>query len=204
MDWKYIPRKDKISFTILLSVILLFSAINFYLTRKGGDISISTVNNDSIKWFYNTQVLDRDMLDQRNKDGILDINTVSYESLLQLCSNDTMTTSQIISYRNRLRGFNTLSQLIDIRTINQQRYIQLIDSLSILSPHDSIYINTETFESLLQHPYLNYSQCLVITDIRARKAPIHSLKRLALLYEFREKDIKQLQPYISFSTKTPN
>lgn len=176
MDWKYIPRKDKISFTILFSLILVFSIINFCLSRKNEDIPIDTINNDTLKWFYNTKILDRNILDQRNENGILDLNTISYESLLQLCGNDTLITSQIISYRNRLRGFNALSQLMEIRTINQQRYSQLTDSLCILSPHDSIYINTETFESLLQHPYLNYSRCLVITDIRVRKAPIHSLK----------------------------
>lgn len=204
MDWKYIPKKDKIAFAILLVAILFFSFVNFRLSIHLREVEATkTSNNDTLKWFYSKPLTYNTKPDLKNNDGRWDINTITFDNLLNIYGGDSVSTMQLISYRNRLRGFHDLSQLMDIRKVNQKSYQYLTDSLGLSSSHDSIYINTETFESLLQHPYLNYAQCLVIVDIRERKAPIKSMKRLSLLDEFRGKDLERLIPYISFSVKVP-
>lgn len=200
MNWKYIPKKDKISILLLICLILVFASVNFYLSKsKNITDSENQQITDSLQWYYSPKEVDTYFQDLKSHN----INTIKFEALLPICSGDSSIASQIISYRNQIRGFRQMSQLMEIRSINSQMYKNIVEVLTTDSLHDSIYINTETFESLLQHPYLNYNQCLAIEDYRTRKGPILSIKRLELWEEFRTEDIKRLNPYISFSKELP-
>ena len=59
-------------------------------------------------------------------------------------------------------------------------------------------VNSADFNELIRHPYIDYKQAKIIVDIRERKGRIESLKRLRLLEEFSDDDIKRLTPYLSF------
>ena len=102
---------------------------------------------------------------------------------------------QIVNYRNRLGGFYSLQQLLEIEDFPEE-------SLKYMSIPDGdikkINLNQLTLNQLKRHPYINFYMAREIVDYRRLKGPLHSLNDLRLLKDFTADVIKRLEPYVEF------
>lgn len=101
----------------------------------------------------------------------------------------------IVSYRERLGGFVSREQLLDIESFPAEA----LDYFS--EPHDPVKrlnLNTATKAQLRRHPYLNYYQVKAILDYRRTHGRINSLDDLALNRDFPAEARRKLKPYIEF------
>lgn len=102
---------------------------------------------------------------------------------------------QIVNYRNRLGGFYSLQQLLEIEDFPEE-------SLKYMSIPDGdikkINLNQLTLNQLKRHPYINFYMAREIVDYRRLKGPLHSLNDLRLLKDFSADVIKRLEPYVEF------
>lgn len=102
---------------------------------------------------------------------------------------------QIVNYRNRLGGFYSLQQLLEIEDFPEE-------SLKYMSIPDGdikkINLNQLTLNQLKRHPYINFYMAREIVDYRRLKGPLHSLNDLCLLKDFSADVIKRLEPYVEF------
>lgn len=203
-NWLYIPKKDKWAIFILLSLIFLFSLANFLIKKiqQSNEIEVSETTivdpkDIGMKYVYNKPLKPK-VVNRKQ-----DLNSIELSELYQTIKGiDTIFLPRIIAYRSILRGYASTDQLIEVTGLDMHTQSILASHLTVISPHDSIYINRESFSSLLRHPYLNYKQCLIITDIRQRKGNIKSIKRLRLLEEFSRHDLERLAPYLNFAPNT--
>jgi len=107
--------------------------------------------------------------------------------------------NRIVKYRDILGGYADILQLKEVWGMDDDLY-EKICAYIVLTPNvKKIRINTASFDELNKHPYINYKQATIITDIRERKGNIESINRISLLDEFTPKDIKRLAPYLSFN-----
>ena len=100
----------------------------------------------------------------------------------------------IVSYRQRLRGFHQVQQLLEIRGITENS----LPYFRIQGFTPSLYINKESVNAMRQHPYLSFYQARAIDEYRKKYGPIHSLRQLSLLKEFCEDDFTRLEPYVVY------
>ena len=102
---------------------------------------------------------------------------------------------QIVNYRNRLGGFYSLQQLLEIEDFPEE-------SLKYMSIPDGdikkINLNQLTLNQMKRHPYINFYMAREIVDYRRLKGPLHSLNDLRLLKDFSADVIKRLEPYVEF------
>lgn len=102
---------------------------------------------------------------------------------------------KIVQYRDRLGGFYSVNQLLEIDDFPES-------ALSFfIIPDDQlrkINLNRLTLDQLRRHPYINFFQAKAITDYRRLKGPLHSLHDLRLLKDFPPEAIRRLQPYVEF------
>ena len=102
---------------------------------------------------------------------------------------------QIVNYRNRLGGFYSLQQLLEIEDFPEE-------SLKYMSIPDGdikkINLNQLTLNQLKRHPYINFYMAREIVDYRRLKGPLHSLNDLCPLKDFSADVIKRLEPYVEF------
>lgn len=202
-DWLYIPRSDKQIIFLLLGCIFCFSLLNFILSKIQQNDKIEnteTVVEIGDVGMHYTYVRQTKKKEGNSKGDKIDLNLLTIEDLFKIPQIDSVFIPRIISYRSLIRGYVSTSQLIEVMGLDSYTQHVLESYVCVESEHDSIYINQESFRSLLQHPYLNYKQCLVIDDLRTRKGHIKTIKRLGLLEEFSKWDIERLKPYISFTT----
>lgn len=101
----------------------------------------------------------------------------------------------IVSYRNRLGGFCSLEQLLEVKFVTPE----LLEWFKLeTSPIRKLQINKAGLDKLRTHPYINFYQAKVIVEHRRKKGEIKSLSQLSLYEEFTEKDLNRLLPYISY------
>ena len=104
--------------------------------------------------------------------------------------------SKIIEYRNRLGGFYSINQLMEIEDFPESATSYFI------IPDDEqtkkIKINQLSLNELKKHPYINFYQARAITDYRRLHGPIRSLNDLRLSKDFPQEAIDRLAPYVEY------
>ena len=102
---------------------------------------------------------------------------------------------QIVAYRERLGGFYSTDQLLDIEGFPEDA----LPYLQIQNPQlRKLNVNKLTLNQLRQHPYIGFYRAKAIVDYRRLKGNLKSLNELSLHKNFTEKAIQRLKPYVEF------
>ncbi len=102
---------------------------------------------------------------------------------------------KIVSYRQRLGGFASLSQLEEIDGLPEGMADYLtLDEAAVRK----IDVNHATKRALLAHPYIGVYRAQPIWEYRHNHGSLRSLDDLRKLQGFTEEDIKRLAPYLEF------
>lgn len=212
-DWLHIPHGDKIAILSLAILIIIALSAHLILNLQPKEEFTFTTPDDYIEWQsqlnQKKEQEHEDYLENRTKyarpyqpkmkEGqTIELNSADTTQLKMIPGIGSGYANRIVNYRTKLGGFIKIEQLEEVWGMDTYLYSQVIPFLTLKPKCDSIYINKDSFQKLIQHPYLNYKQALIIEDIRTRKGSIKSLNRLKLLDEFKRKDIERLKDYISF------
>jgi len=216
-DWLYIPKSDKIAVIVLLIIISILSGIYSVVSLRPENPAMEISDHippDYKEWqqalYENTDKPE----DERPTDKTyypqpyfqpkmqsgetIELNSADTNQLKTIPGIGSMFARRIVKYKESLGGYAKMEQLNEVWGLDTYLFSTITPYLTLEPKHDSIYINSDSFHKLLDHPYLNYKQVLAITDIRERKGKIKSLKRLSLLDEFKKEDIEKLALYASF------
>lgn len=125
----------------------------------------------------------------------VDVNLADTSELKKIPGIGSGIAKMIVSYRNRLGGFYSLEQLMEVKYVTTE----MLDWFSLEEAACSkIDINKASLDKMRMHPYINFYQAKVIVEHRRKRGKIKSLSQLSLYEEFTEKDLKRLSAYISF------
>jgi DNA uptake protein ComE-like DNA-binding protein len=105
---------------------------------------------------------------------------------------------RIVRYKNRLGGFSSVYQLREVNGIDEELFARISPFIEHRADIRKLQINQLEFRELLAHPYLEYEQVQVITNLRRRIGNISSIEELAMLDEFSDADIERLRAYLAF------
>ena len=102
---------------------------------------------------------------------------------------------QIVRYREKLGGFCSADQLLEIEGFPEDALPYFQVSTGAIQ---KLNVNKLSAAQLRKHPYISYFMAKAITDYRRMKGPLHSLQELRLLPDFTPELIQRLQPYVEF------
>ncbi len=127
----------------------------------------------------------------------LGINSADSVDLLKVGGIGPFYAGSIIKHRERLGGYTSVYQLLDLYNMDSTRLFEIVDQLFVDSVAiTKININEVSFKSLLKHPYIDYETTKYIINKRRK------LGKYAALYELRDPvympdDLfDKLQPYL--------
>lgn len=103
---------------------------------------------------------------------------------------------KIIQYRNRLGGYVSTEQLLQIEDFpaDALAWMEVGDSIVL----EKLRINHLSTRRLMKHPYMGYYRASEIANYRRIHGPIQSIEVLRGLPHFSEDVILRLTPYLSF------
>jgi len=133
------------------------------------------------------------------KTVIVDINTADSAQLDEIKGIGGTFAKRIIKYRERLGGFYKTEQLMEVYGLDEQKYAEIKDQISISRVGlKTININTAVFNDLKSNPYLSFKQINATIQYRRQHgnySGVDDLKKVVLLSQ---EVIDKITPYISF------
>ena len=101
----------------------------------------------------------------------------------------------IVRYRERLGGFYSTAQLMEIGNFPQSALPYFTADPSLCR---KLNVNRLTLSQLRRHPYIGFYQAKTIIDHRRLHGPLRSLDDLRLYKDFPPETIERLRQYIEF------
>lgn len=128
----------------------------------------------------------------------LEINTASVEDLENLKGIGPFFAKQIIKYRDRLGGFASKEQILEVWKMTIETYDKLIPQIEIdKSKIRKLKINEVTPEELKNHPYLNWSQVNSIVKMRMQRTKFNAIDEIQESKLIDAETFEKLIPYLS-------
>ena len=217
-NYFFFTKTEKAATIILLVSITVAAFLFFYLRsdKKAGDTADYTITDqmaefeksllaakdseaDSTKPHSQKKIYTKFPKQIKLQQGeTIELNSADTTLLKMIPGIGSGYANRIVKYRNLLGGYATISQLKEVWGMDDYLYADIVPFITLETPVRRLSVNKAPLEELSRHPYLNYKQAKVITDIRERKGNIESMKRLTMLEEFNDRDIKRLTPYLAF------
>lgn len=128
----------------------------------------------------------------------IELNTADSFDLMKIPGVGIKTANRIINYRERLGGFISMEQLLEIYTIDSMRYHQII-SYMCLNDYTikKININTATIKELMKHPYIDYYLAKTIVMCRQKNGSFKSLDDMKNQTKLYDELFNKLKPYLT-------
>ena len=128
----------------------------------------------------------------------LEINTASVEDLENLKGIGPFFAKQIIKYRDKLGGFASKEQILEVWKMTIETYDKLIPQIEIdKSKIRKLKINEVTPEELKKHPYLNWSQVNSIVKMRMQRTKFNAIDEIQESKLIDAETFEKLIPYLS-------
>jgi DNA uptake protein ComE-like DNA-binding protein len=131
---------------------------------------------------------------------LVELNTADTFVLKKVPGIGSAFARRIVKFRDLLGGFYTVSQLLEVYGMDEERY----QAIQPWFHADTSYIaklsaNRPPYDVLIKHPYLNPAQARSICRLRQQKGRLSGWENLQLLDEFSAADIERLKAYLSFN-----
>jgi competence ComEA-like helix-hairpin-helix protein len=129
----------------------------------------------------------------------VELNTADSAQLTQVHGVGPSFAMRIVRYRYRLGGYYNKEQLKEVYGIDDTIYRKLKDQLTIdRGAITKININTISFASLRQFPYLDYKQASAVIEYRNQHGKYASLDDIKNVAIITPEIITKIEPYIIF------
>jgi len=129
----------------------------------------------------------------------IEINAADSAALDQMRGIGGAFASRILKYRNRLGGFYTKRQLMEVYGLDSIKFAEIKDQFYIdASKIVGIKINEAEFADWKMFPYLNYKQMNAIIQYRKQHGPYKGKSDLAKVILLNAVLIEKISPYLIF------
>ena len=131
------------------------------------------------------------------KGETIELNGADIAQVKRIPGIGDMYASRIVDYHNRLGGFTSAEQLIEVEGISANRLKNIIPYIQLNRKPKQLRINRLSIEQLSKHPYINITQAQAVVEMRLN-GTIKTIDNLRQNQEFAPRDIDRLSGYISF------
>ena len=130
---------------------------------------------------------------------IIALNTTDSTELLMLNGIGHVLSSRIIKYRDKLGGFHNMNQLLEVYGVKAALVSNIMNKISFEGPLKKIDLNYITVDSLVQHPYFDYSTANIFINYRNHHGPYKGLDDVKKIIAIKQYWLDEVAPYFSYS-----
>lgn len=131
--------------------------------------------------------------------SVVELNSADSLQLIRVKGIGPYRASKIIRWRNRLGGFWSFNQLLEIKGFNDSLLLQLKPYLTIdTNQVKKISVNRVNLEELQSHPYFWYGVGKSIVNFRDKHGPFHQPSDLKSIYALKPEQLEKIVHYLKF------
>lgn len=136
--------------------------------------------------------------------NISDLNSADSAELTTISGIGPSFASRIIKYRNRLGGYVSKNQLLEVYGMDSIRYYQIKDFIEIdASNIVKIDLNQISFKALMKHPYFEYHTVKAIFDYRNKHRGFDNIEELGNIPLIYPELFLKIKPYLEITSVRP-
>ena len=129
----------------------------------------------------------------------LDLNTADTTDLQKLHGIGSGWAKAIVAYRQKLGGFVSVNQLLEIKNFPAETFTKIEKNLFVdVSQVKKIEINRANVEFMRKHPYLDFYKAKAVYELRLNKRGLKNIDELKTLPEFSPEELQKIAPYFDF------
>ncbi len=129
---------------------------------------------------------------------VVELNAADTTQLMELPGIGSVFAARIIKYRNRLGGFISAEQLLEVYGMDAARLQSVRPYLSIDTARlQKLDLNQATFKELLRHPYLEYYLVKAIAEYRQKNKGFGDIRELRGIGLFYDELYEKIRPYLT-------
>lgn len=133
--------------------------------------------------------------DKFTRDTLIDLNLADTTLLMRVPGIGSSRSKRIISYRDRLGGYISVSQLSEIEGLPDTLHRWFTVSGT---PLRYLAVNHDGVEKLRKHPYMNFYRARRIVEYRKEYGVLKSISQLSLFEEFPDSVLNKVSGYLYF------
>lgn len=140
------------------------------------------------------------------KPGILSIelNSADSATLTQLQGIGPSYAARIVKFRNKLGGFYSKQQLLEVYGFDAERLKKIENQIIIDSTKiNKIDLNQVTFKNLLKHPYFEFHMVKAIVMYRQKHGGLQNINDLLAIDLMYNELYQKIRPYVSAGQYSP-
>lgn len=127
---------------------------------------------------------------------MVNLNTADSSMFTQLRGVGKVLASRIVRYRNRLGGFVSEKQLLEVFGIDSSVFSKNQSRIDCTGEVVKIDLNNVTENELSRHPYISWSQAKLIVRYREQHGNFQHVHQLYALHSADSTMIHRLEPYL--------
>jgi competence ComEA-like helix-hairpin-helix protein len=141
----------------------------------------------------------KEQLSKKPGYNVIDINSADTTTLIALPGIGSKLASRIISFRDKLGGFYSIDQIIEIYGLPDSTFQKIKPYLKLEKIElKKININTATKDEMKSHPYMKWSLANAIVEYRNQHGNFSSLEDLKKISLITDELFDKLKPYLDF------
>jgi competence ComEA-like helix-hairpin-helix protein len=130
---------------------------------------------------------------------MVDINVADTNMLMELRGIGPSFARRIVKYREKLGGFYSVDQLLEVYGFDPQRLDQVKNQCTVgKGPYRLIQINKSGTKELKMHPYFDYSIAKVLVDERIQRGGFKSSAEVESIVGIPGDLLQKIIPYLDF------
>lgn len=130
--------------------------------------------------------------------GLIEINSADTSALIALPGIGSKLSQRIISFRDKLGGFNTVEQVGETFALPDSTFQKIKNNLTCNnSSIKKININTADINTLKEHPYIRYALANVIIQYRNEHGNYASVNDLRKISMMTDELFRKISPYLT-------
>ena len=126
---------------------------------------------------------------------IIELNAATADELKMLKGVGDVLASRIIKFRDRLGGFHSKVQLIEVYGLPPETYVDLKNKVTTSKDFVKLDLKIVSVSELAKHPYLNFNQARAMVNY-VKQHPNSQLEALSKIGIISEEDLEKVLPYL--------
>ena len=188
----YLPQEPPPDFSTFKKEIAAFEAEQ----KHAGDSLDSIKIKRQLSWKQN-KFPHKNGFKKMEPALLVDLNAADSSALTTLNGIGPSFASRIIKYRNRLGGFYTKEQLLEVYGLDTVLYDKIKNHISInKNSVQKININTAEFKEMKRHPYFSYNAVVAALNYRKQHGNFKEAAELKNTGVMTDQELKKLLPYL--------
>ena len=132
----------------------------------------------------------------RRSEKIVQLNLATHDELIELNGIGDYYAKKIIEYREKLGGFHSQEQLLELWKFTPEKLAKIKDQLLVSGDLQKININEVSYEELVKHPYVSSKVANSIVKMRSQRDGYKNLEDVLDSKLIDRELFNKLEPYI--------